>query len=45
MTGFVGPIPYGCLIVSKTPRGGDGFGLRGVWMDIFAGYLYEWWFQ
>jgi hypothetical protein len=45
ITGLVGPIPYGCLMVSKMPSGGHGFGLRGVWVDMFAGYLYDWRFR
>jgi len=44
-TSLFGLISYGCLIVSKMPSGGDGFSLGGVWMDIFVGYLYEWWFR
>ena len=39
MAGFVGLIPCGWLIVSKTPSGGDGFGLRGGCTNIFEGYM------
>ena len=41
MTGFVGPIPSGCLIVSKMQVGFEvcDFGADGVCKCVFVGYI------
>jgi hypothetical protein len=41
MTGFVGPIPSGCLIVSKMRVGSEvcDFGADGVCICVFVGYI------
>ena len=47
ITGFIGPILCGCMIVSKTwirVLENGNFSVGDIFMDVFVGYTDECWF-